>query len=159
MGKIAFQDSSFVISFHENVLVAITEGDGTLEAVDAWGKQIELGGRAYPSGLALLFIIGDSAVVPSGPVRALATEMFKTMQGTVRVMSTAIEGSGFATATKRAAYTLISQGTIRRIPTKVHGDIDTACSWLEAEAKKAVIPSPSAKDLAAFTKGLPRPSA
>jgi hypothetical protein len=157
MAKIAFRDSSFVISYLDQVLVSITEGDATLEAVDAWSKHVEMGGRAYPGGVLLLFVIGDTAVVPSGPVRARANEMFRSIKGSVRIMSTAVEGIGFATATKRAAFALISRGSLGAVPTKVHGDIGSAANWLAAEAATLGIRCASGPDIAKFARALPRP--
>jgi hypothetical protein len=155
--KIAFRDSSFVVGYIGEVVVAITEGDATLEAVDAWGKQIDMIGRAYPGGVLMLFVVGESAVVPSGPGRARANELFKSMKGTVRALSTAIEGVGFASATKRAAFTLISQGAIRNLASKVHGDVDSACAWLTGEAAKGRLACPPLEDLKAAVRSMPRP--
>jgi hypothetical protein len=155
---IAFRDASFVVAFMDRLVVAITEGDATLAAIDAWDKNIEMASRAYPDGIGVFFVVGESAVIPSGIVRARADELFKKLGGKVKVMATVIEGGGFATAAKRAAFTLISSASIGSVRLKVLADVSKGAEWLAAEAPRAKLKCPEAAAISAFVGQLERPS-
>lgn len=156
---ITYRDASFVVAAFDRIVLAITEGDARAEGIGGWKACVELMARSYPDGIGIVFVIGETAIVPSGAVRATANEFFATLEGKTRIMATVIEGSGFATATKRAAFTLISKASIGKVPSKVHPGVLSACEWLVSEGKKLGLVTPPAAQLAGALAGMPRPSA
>jgi hypothetical protein len=156
---ITFRDESFVISLYERMLVAITEGDATIAALDAWKASVDLLARSYPDGIGLFFIIGATAQIPIGGVRTRASDLFKSLPSRARLMATVIEGSGFSTAAKRAAFALISKDAIGTVPGKVFGETLPACEWVASEGSRVGLPCPRPIELLRFVSALPRPSA
>jgi hypothetical protein len=155
---IANRDSSFVISFHERVLVAITDGHGTLPGINTWRSNTEMLARTYPDGIGMFFVVSPGAHVPVGEVRTRANDLFTWIQGRVKVLAAVIEGSGFGTAAKRAAFALIVNASIGKVPLKVFSEIPAACDWMAAEAAKVGLPCPRPPDLWKFVLDLPRPT-
>jgi hypothetical protein len=114
--------------------------------------------RRFSAGLTHDFRIAENAVVPTGEALTRAKDLFQSLGGKLKAMVTVIEGSGFATATKRAAFTFISKTTIGKMPTKVFGEIPAACEWLATEGSKQGLTCPKPTDLWQYAASLPRPS-
>jgi hypothetical protein len=155
-GSIVLTESNFILASYGAVEIGVVDGPTSVDQINAFVTHLRSGGQRNPNGFALMFIIRAGAQLPSAEVRSRFELGIRAQKGKLKVLVGVIEGSGFATATKRSVFTMIATtGLMGHLNVKVLADVPKACAWLAAEGPALGVPAPPAGELAAFAAKLP----
>jgi hypothetical protein len=102
-----------------------------------------------PDGFGLLLVVPETGGPPDGKARELATEMFRSLKGRLKVFAGVLEGGGFGAAAKRSVLTMLGNVAMGSGTIRVFSAVPPGCDWLAQQAKLLRIVSPESFDLQA----------
>jgi hypothetical protein len=144
-----------LVATHGALLISVVNGETPPEEMDLLAAEMRGAARRSVTGMAFLFVVSSGAHHPSGAVRQRYVQALKDIQPKLKAFAAVIEGSGFATATKRSIFTMLTSHFLGKVPLKVFADTSSACAWLTKQSEVKSLELPTTATLTAFIASLP----
>jgi hypothetical protein len=152
LAHIHHSQPEIVLASNGPVVCFLHRGEPAVAQITLLRSQLHATLRSHPDGIGLLFIIAESSTLPDSDVRTAVAATFKELGPKIVLLGAAMEGVGFGPAAKRSVFTLVSSSVFGAVRMKVLGSAAEACDWMDTNATKAGLKSPSAIELIALVE-------
>lgn len=153
------QESNLVIATYGSIVACAVDGLTYVAQMETLDKALKAALRGNPEGIAFVFVVRQTSLLPTPEVRARFAGILAALQGEVKMLAAIIEGTGFGASAKRSVFTMVISHMIGKITLKVFADPPGAAAWVAAEAARRKLKVPPESVIARFVLGLPATTA
>jgi hypothetical protein len=140
--------SSQITCAYANIVVIYSAQSPDAAFCERNGKAINNYGEKFPKGLGMMVLISANEPPPNEVARRAISEMYISMQRSLRAAVHVVEGEGFVAAAKRSVITLMNIHTGVRFPIKVVSTPEEGGAKLVRVLGAALAPGLAAHDIA-----------
>jgi hypothetical protein len=148
-------ESNLVVATYGPIAACAVDGLTSVAQMDVMAHALKGAARANADGIAFVFVVRQTSLLPTPEVRARFASTLAALQGEVKLLAAIIEGSGFGASAKRSVFTMVISHMIGKITLKVFADPHGAAPWVVAEAVRSGLKTPPELAIAKFVANLP----